>query len=1360
MGEVYEAVRVDDFQKQVAIKIIRREFDSDFLRARFQRERQVLATLEHPYIARLLDGGSTPGGSPYLVMEYIEGEPITEHCARKSGTPRRRVAEVIELFEQVCQAVDYAHQKSVVHRDIKPANILVTTEGIPKLLDFGIAREEGWIQQNPALTSTGFVIGSISYMSPEQARGMRVDARSDIFSLGVVLYELLCGRRPFAADNASEALAALLSPEPAPRTESLEELSPPLAALLARALRKERTERFSAVAEMLAELKQVQRMLEREESGTRKRRKEAQQSALAQLAPLRITLFGSLRITRGDELVTSVNTNRLQSLLAFLVLHGDSIQSREHLSFLLWPGSSEPQARTNLRQLIHNLRRALPDECRLLLAADNHTMQWRRDPACAVDVLEFTEAIAHAEEAGKRGDSAAELRALEEAVRLYQDDLLRELYDEWLQPQRDEYKRQVSQALGRLATLCEARRNYAPAIGHAERLVTQDPLRESHHQLLIRLHLANSDRASALRAYHQCVRILRRELGVQPGAATRELFEQALKSETAPASAVELPPTVPASPLPMIGRRNEWQKLIECWQAAVSGGTLLALIPGEPGIGKSRLAEELFQWCSGTGAAVARARCYAAQGQLAYAPIAEWLRAQPLREATSQLSPLQLAELARVLPEVLTENPAIEKPPPMTQSWERRHFYDSLGAAFEKARKPLLLVIDDLQWCDQESLEWLPSLFHSGGVESALTGGILIVGTLRPEETDRNHPFTKLWNELQPSGRTVELPLTPLNSEETATLAAQIADRQVKGADLAQLYGATKGNPLFVIESVRAGPAGLAAAPRVQAVIASRLARLSSTAYELAGLAGAIGRAFSFDLLAKATDWDEDSLSRALEELWQRRVIEGKGDASGQYDFTHDRLREVAYAELSPVRQRYLHRRLGRALEELHGTEIESVSGQIAAHSEAAGLAEQAIRYYQVAATVASQRFADAEAAGLLKRALALCRGLPESVKRQELELVLLVSLARSLFTTLGYAAAEVGEACTDALALFRVLGAKQHGLAVLSSAWVFRIVRAEIEVSRQLGQELLDLGAGNPDDPCSMAGQFVLGSSYFHLGDFGRARLHMERAMEFPQLSDAGVGPFAVAEVGRAYLPHALWHLGYPDSASKTSEEVLAYARESHPFGLAIALNYTSMLKLFARDSAQALRYAEEASRLCSHYDFAYYESMANIFAGWAMAMQENADTGLAQIREGFDALKATGAELRLPFYHGLIAEACARGGKTGEAWANVSSGLAFQSKSGEIWAASYLHRIQGDLSVEAGNEAEARDSYERAITAARQTGARMMELRALTQICRLRHAPNASVDHRAALRSLYLQFTEGLETRELNEARSLVLG
>src|SRR3954447_22039939 len=162
--------------------------------------------------------------------------------------------------------------------------------------------------------------------------------------------------------------------------------------------------------------------------------------------PLRIELFGNLRILRGAEPVAALNTSRLQSLLAYLVLHAEAPQSREQLAFLLWPESSESQARTNLRQLLHHLRRALPGENSPLLS-DNHTVQWRRDSECWVDALEFDAAIS-------RG-------AWEEAAQLYQDDLLRGLYDEWLQPVRERYRQQFAEVLSRIAGQCEERRDYA-----------------------------------------------------------------------------------------------------------------------------------------------------------------------------------------------------------------------------------------------------------------------------------------------------------------------------------------------------------------------------------------------------------------------------------------------------------------------------------------------------------------------------------------------------------------------------------------------------------------------------------------------------------------------------------------------------------------------------------------------------------------------------------------------------------------------------------------------------------------------------------------------------------------------------------
>ena len=312
----------------------------------------------------------------------------------------------------------------------------------------------------------------------------------------------------------------------------------------------------------------------------------------------------------------------------------------------------------------------------------------------------------------QKGDTTGALKALEEATRLYQDDLLPYLYDQWIEPKREQLRQQFANVLGRLCVLLERTGDFTAAIGFATRLVALDPLRESSYQTLMRLHVRKNDRSSALRVYHQCMRTLQRELGVSPSKATQDLFTQALTSEHPDPTPAEMPPQ--AEPLPMVGRTYEWNRLLDCWQRASQSEMHFAVILGEPGIGKSRLADELFQYCSlSRDSSAARAGCYFAQGQLAYGPIAEWLRAEPMRSARARLPTPQLAELTRVLPEILVEHPGIAQPQPLTESWQRRHLYEALNAAFRQDPKPLLLLINDLQWCDRDSFEWLHSFFRS-----------------------------------------------------------------------------------------------------------------------------------------------------------------------------------------------------------------------------------------------------------------------------------------------------------------------------------------------------------------------------------------------------------------------------------------------------------------------------------------------------------------------------------------------------------------------------------------------------------------------------------------------------------------------
>jgi predicted ATPase len=319
------------------------------------------------------------------------------------------------------------------------------------------------------------------------------------------------------------------------------------------------------------------------------------------------------------------------------------------------------------------------------------------------------------------------------------------------------------------------------------------------------------------------------------------------------------------------------------------------------------------------------------------------------------------------------------------------------------------------------------------------------------------------------------------------------------------------------------------------------------------------------------------------------------------------------------------------------------------------------------------------------------------------------------LVTTEGYSAPEVGATYDRALDLSRRLEDRTI-FVVLSGAWLSHIVRGDVERARQISVEFLKLAEQDPTPGLMLAGNFLLGSSLFHLGQFGSALHHINAAVR------AHTGPtesilalFAGPDLNVfccSYLAHLSWHCEEDARAVAHAEAAIGAARRiRHPFSEAIALDYAVMLDVFRGDGRLALERGTEAAELCRRYGFAYYLAMANALTGWARGVEGDISAGLTQLREGLEGMRRLGSELRLPFYLMLLAETLARAGLVGEAFANLSTGFAFARKNGEEWAVAELHRAQGELLASEGKAGTARASFENGLAAAQRSGSMALQ-------------------------------------------------
>ena len=501
------------------------------------------------------------------------------------------------------------------------------------------------------------------------------------------------------------------------------------------------------------------------------------------------------------------------------------------------------------------------------------------------------------------------------------------------------------------------------------------------------------------------------------------------------------------------------------------------------------------------------------------------------------------------------------------------------------------------------------------------------------------------------------------------------------------------------------------------------------------------------------------------------------------YQFKHALIRDAAYEALLRSRRKELHSRIAEVLVGQFPERVILAPELLAHHYTEAGLAEQAIPYWHEAGRNAAERSANAEASTHLKTALEMLQTLPDTPSRARHELTIILSLGVALIATKGFAAPEVERVYAQARTLCQQIGETEYLFPALWGLWAFYVVGGQLRIAEESAEQLLDLAERGQDVSLLLQAHYALGVALFCMGELGSAYLHFEQssALYDPQQHHSLAFMYGSFDSGVASLSFSallLWLLGYPDQALKKSQETLAMARAlAHPFSLAQALVWTSWFHQFRRDDRGAQEEAETAIRLSTEQGFSTWLAMAMMFYGWALVMQGQCTEGMAELQQGLADTRAMGADTNLSHYFGVLAEAHWRAGQREDALNALAEALAEVSKSEDRFYEAELYRLKGELTIHTAElgpkgevneiwgsisstkaEGEAETCFHRAIEIARRQEAKSLELRAATSLTRLWQQQGKKEEAHKMLAEIYNWFTEGFDTKDLQEAKALL--
>lgn len=849
-------------------------------------------------------------------------------------------------------------------------------------------------------------------------------------------------------------------------------------------------------------------------------------------------------------------------------------------------------------------------------------------------------------------------------------------------------------------------------------------------------------------------------------------------------------------PQPFVAREAELRHLQECLAAALRGDRQVVLITGEAGIGKTTLVDAFVTQVAPLEPVwIGRGQCLEQHGAgEPYLPLLEALGRWGWGPDGSQL----VTVLRQQAPSWLLQLPALVPADDQAalQHWSggvtRERMLRELAEAVEAltAVRPVVLVLEDLHWSDAATVDWLAYV-----ARRRETARLLVLGTYRPTEAlMQGHPVYTIAQELQRQGQGRTLGLEYFSEAAVAAyLTQRFGTPPLPAALVRALHQRTTGNPLFLVavvdRLVRQGTLRDAATGEevgegleatmggipdsLRQLIEQQLVQLAPDVQALLEAASVAGKEFAVAAVAvavaQAVETVEDHCAPLARQGQFLRLsgtdVWPDGTVAARYGFVHDLYRETLYTRVPVGRQVRWHRQIGHRLETGYGLRARERAAELAEHFVRGHDTERAVQYLAYAGEQAVQRSAHQEALVHLTKGLELLATLPETAARVQQELDLRMALGAASIATKGQGAPEVERIYARTRVLCEQVGETSRLLPTLRGLCLFYRNRGELPTARELGEQLVRLAQREAAATPHLEAHAVLGSTLFYLGDYAAARMHVEQGIALidpmtqrPQAFHHGEAPAVACFV---YAALTLWCLGYPAQAVQRAQDALTLAQElAHPYSLAVVRHLVATLHYRRREAPAAQVQADTLLTLATAQGFPLFMGWGAVWRGWALAMQSQCETGLAQLRQGMEAVLATGQALSRPLHLILLAEAAEQASQVDEGLRLLGEALtAFEASGRRDWLAE-TYRLQGALRLRQAvpDVTQAEACFQQALALARRQQAKSWELRAATSLSRLWLQQGKHTAAYELLAPIYGWFTEGFDTADLQEAKAVL--